>query len=221
MTFTNAEVRAYARERLKGNWLYGVAVTFIVSFISGTASGLNFLWLKWVIAGAIVSIIIAIALIPLTVSVAYVYLKFSRGDKLEFEGLGYGYKNGLFLKSIVLTILTGFFVFLWSLLLIIPGIIKAISYSLAPYVLVDNPNLGWRECLAESEKLTSGYKGQMFMLSLSFIGWLILCVFTFGIGYFFLNSYIQTSFANFYDRRKIDVYGLPEENIEEEPFVKW
>lgn len=211
MNFTNYDVRRYARERLNGNWLKGALITIIVAVIGGVLAGINFIWRDLIILGAALDVVIAIVLIPLQIGIMFVYLRFSRGDTLEYSGLTYGYKNGMFLKSIGLTIMTGIFTFLWTLLFIIPGIIKAISYSLASYVLIDNPNLGWRECLNESKKLTNGCKGQIFLLGLSFIGWMILGALTAGILYLFIVPYMQTSFANFYDRRRIDIYGLPQE----------
>ena len=90
------------------------------------------------------------------------------------------------------------FVFLWSLLFFIPGIIKALAYSMYPYIIADNPEIDAMEALRQSEEMMRGNKTRLLALFVSFIGWFILCIFTAGIGLFFLMPYIQTSVANFY-----------------------
>lgn len=102
-------------------------------------------------------------------------------------------------KALWLSIITGFFVYLWSLLLVIPGIIKAFSYSMAPYILGDNPQMTAREALRESKRLMEGKKGKLFWLSLTFIGWSLVGVITLGIGYIWIIPYMQATYAAFYD----------------------
>ena len=91
---------------------------------------------------------------------------------------------------------------LWSLLLIIPGIVAAYRYSMAFYILNDNPEMSAKAALDESKRMMAGYKGKLFCLQLSFIGWGFLCLFTLGIGYLWLTPYIQTSMAYFYQNLK-------------------
>ena len=79
-----------------------------------------------------------------------------------------------FFKIVWLSILMGIFIFLWSLLFVIPGIVAAYRYSFAHYVLIDNPEMSALDCIRESKRLTQGYKGQLFVLDLSFIGWAIV-----------------------------------------------
>lgn len=90
-------------------------------------------------------------------------------------------------------------VFLWTLLLIIPGVIKSYAYALAPYIVVEHPEMSVGEAIAESERLMEGHKFDLFWLQLSFIGWFILCLLTLGIGFFWLEPYCQTSIAAFYN----------------------
>ena len=90
------------------------------------------------------------------------------------------------------------FIFLWSLLFVIPGIIKALAYSMHPYIIADNPTIDAMEALRQSEEMMRGNKTRLLALYLSFIGWFILSAFTFGIGFFFLMPYVQTSVTNFY-----------------------
>ncbi len=105
---------------------------------------------------------------------------------------------GIFLKAFGLVLFMGLFVFLWSLLLVVPGIIAAYRYYMAPYLMAQHPEMGIREAVNESKRLMSGHKGRLFCLQLSFIGWALLASLTFGIGYLWLIPYVQTSMAAFY-----------------------
>jgi len=95
-------------------------------------------------------------------------------------------------------LLRGIFVFLWSLLFIIPGIIKGLSYSMTPFILAENPNMTAREAINASKVLMDGHKGELFWLDLTFIGWELLCALTGGIGTFFLAPYKNAAYAAFY-----------------------
>jgi uncharacterized membrane protein len=99
---------------------------------------------------------------------------------------------------------------LWTLLFIIPGIIKSLSYAMTPFVLRDNPEMKNNEAIELSMKMMDGHKGDLFWLYLTFIGWGILCIFTFGIGYFWFAPYVQASTAQFYEEVKAD-YELKRE----------
>ncbi|MBP1589663.1 MAG: DUF975 family protein [Kiritimatiellae bacterium] len=95
-------------------------------------------------------------------------------------------------------LLTMIFIFLWSLLLIIPGIIKAFSYAMTPYILLDHPEMGVNEAITESRRIMDGHKWELFCLHLSFIGWMLLSILTFGILFFWLNPYMSITTAAFY-----------------------
>jgi uncharacterized membrane protein len=100
--------------------------------------------------------------------------------------------------------LMGLFIALWTLLLIIPGIIKMFSYAMTPFILEENPDLTANEAIDRSRAMMKGHKFDLFWLFLSFIGWAILCVFTLGIGTLWLTPYMQTSVAAFYEDVKAD-----------------
>lgn len=107
---------------------------------------------------------------------------------------------------------------LWSLLLIIPGIIKGLSYSLVPYILYDEPELSIKDTLKKSEAMMKGYRGRLFLLYLSFLGWAILIPFTFGIIAVWVVPYLLYSQAKFYEEMRRSFYNddpamNPEENI--------
>ena len=112
---------------------------------------------------------------------------------------------GWFFRFLWLEILTGIFIFLWSLLLVVPGIIAAYRYSMAPFIFFEDPEKGALQCIAESKAMTTGYKGQLFVLDLSFIGWALLSVIPFvGI---FTMPYIGVTKANYYRALSARLYG--------------
>lgn len=115
-------------------------------------------------------------------------------------------------KNAVCTrLLTGLFIFLWTLLLVIPGVVAFYSYAMTGYILAEHPEMAAGEVIAASKEMMSGNRWRLFCLHISFIGWAILCGFTFGIGNLWLNPYMNVSEAAFY--REISgterYYGQP------------
>lgn len=98
-------------------------------------------------------------------------------------------------------------IFLWSLLLIIPGVIKSFSYAMTPFILEDNPELSGVEAIHRSRMMMKGHKFDLFWLWLSFIGWFLLSILTCGIGLLWLVPYMETAQAAFYEEVKAD-YAL-------------
>ena len=94
------------------------------------------------------------------------------------------------------------FVFLWSLLLIIPGIIKAFAYSQAMYIIAENPEMNAMDALKRSEEMMKGHKMEMFVLGLSFIGWILLGMLTLGLLYIWLLPYMNATMTIFYNNIK-------------------
>ena len=95
-------------------------------------------------------------------------------------------------------LLQGVYTFLWSLLLIIPGIIATYSYAMTKYILAENPELTANEAIGRSKEMMDGNRWRLFCLEISFIGWDILCLFTLGIGHLWLTPYKQAARAAFY-----------------------
>ena len=110
-------------------------------------------------------------------------------------------------RNVWTMLLVSIFIFLWSLLLIIPGIIKMFSYAMTPYILHDNPELTASEAIHRSRMMMRGHKFDLFWLYLGFIGWFIICILTAGIGFFWLAPYVETAKAAFYQDVKAD-YAL-------------
>ncbi|NDI34295.1 DUF975 family protein [Chengkuizengella sediminis] len=205
---TRKEIKQHALESLKGNWGLAVSVTLVV--YSGFYYLLPFLLeislSGWVgeslsILGVdLLNFIIQIVIIPLSVGTTWFFLELSRKQPGKLKDVFIVYSDSkLALKTIGLSLLVGLFVLLWMLLLIIPGIIKSIAYSQVYYILKDKPELTVFEAIKESNKLMEGYKWKYFILNLSFIGWVLLSAFSFGIGFIFLIPYMNTSLASFYD----------------------
>ena len=108
---------------------------------------------------------------------------------------------GIFFKAVGLKLYAGFFIFLWSLLFVIPGIIAAYRYSMAPYIMAENPDIGIREAVNLSKQMMDGHKGRLFCLHWSFFGWILLVGLTMGIGSLWLNPYMNAAQAAFYIER--------------------
>jgi uncharacterized membrane protein len=129
------------------------------------------------------------------------FLKRSReGLSPKITDLFEGYKD--FKRIFSTMFLFYLYSFLWSLLFIIPGIIKSLSYAMTPYILLDNPNISGDQAIEKSMKMMDGHKADLFVLYLSFIGWAILSVLTCNIGFIFLVPYMLMSTAMFYKNIK-------------------
>lgn len=114
-----------------------------------------------------------------------------------FSGFSYGINT--ILRSAALGLLIALFTLLWSCLFIIPGIIASFAYSQAFYILADNDNISPYEAIKLSREMMRGHKWKLFCLMLSFIGWILLSCITFGIGFIFLQPYMETAYTNFYE----------------------
>lgn len=128
------------------------------------------------------------------------YLKLSRKQEVNFNELFS--KTKMFGLYVVTTLLIGLFTALGFILLIIPGIIVSIGLSQTYYILLDNPEIDPMDAIKKSWNLMKGHKMEYFVLQLSFIGWLILGIFTCGILYFWLTPYMYVTYANYYNYLK-------------------
>ena len=239
--FTASEFRRIARDKLRGHWGRSVLVTFIVSLICGMSgiynlirdlghmdydllfsgnysdflAGYTSVETAGSVFGTLMSLALSIAVILFSGALALGHCKYyidlvaeNRQDEVSVIFSRFD----IFLKAMGLNLFMALFIWLWSLLFIVPGIIAAYSYRLAPYLMAENPNLGIREAVNMSKELMAGHKWRLFCLNLSFIGWGILSALTCGIGDLWLNPYIYAANAAFYvDRtgRNIPMAGEP------------
>jgi uncharacterized membrane protein len=190
MKTENVVLMRMARESLSGKWGLAVGTFFVYLLVVGAIQG----GVRIYPVSGIVGIILAG---PMALGVSIFSLALARNQQARFEQIFDGFFN--FVTSLAAYLLMVLFVILWTLLLIIPGIIAALSYSLTFFILADDPAIGPMEAIDKSKKMMYGFKWKYFCLALRFLGWAILCLFTLGIGFLWLIPYMQVSFANFYD----------------------
>ena len=127
----------------------------------------------------------------------HVYLRMSRGpDPVHFGDFMEGFNN--WWRAILASLWMSLWIFLWTLLFIIPGIIKTIAYSQTYFIITEFPEISIIKALDISKRITKGYKFDLFVMGLSFIGWGILSCITCGIGFIWLTPYINMSMTNAY-----------------------
>ena len=137
------------------------------------------------------------ALPLLAVGLAAFFLDALRSEKGSFESFFKGFTEYLGTKLLSM-LLMQIFISLWSILLFIPGIVKSYSYSMTPYILLDKPELSATEAITDSRMMMRGHKWQLFLLDLSFIGWILLSLLTFGILFIYVIPYMEAARAEFY-----------------------
>lgn len=145
--------------------------------------------------------VISIILLPFLVSLAGYYLNHIRGFNPEWKSI---YKEGFdrFGKYLSTMIVTNIIIGLWSLLFVIPGVIKGYAYSQVKYILHDNPNLNSQDARRMSDIMTKGYKSDLFVLDLSFFAWYLLVACTAGIAIIYVTPYVETTKAMYYENLK-------------------
>ena len=126
------------------------------------------------------------------------YIRTAQGCGVNTNEIFNIYKSGNLMNAILALFLKGLFTFLWSLLFVIPGIIKGYSYWLIDYMMAENPALDQSRAFEISKQLMYGNRFKAFVVELSFIGWQLLSVLTFGIGMLFLTPYMSMTMTHFY-----------------------
>ncbi|UWG97097.1 DUF975 family protein [Dehalobacter sp. DCM] len=190
----NSELRALARSQLKGNWAKPILAFLIYSAITAI-----FAWISND-ENAAASLISLLITGPFMVGASVFSLAFSRQEDPGVGVIFDGFKS--FLTSLGMYLWVLLWVILWSLLLIIPGIVKSYGYLMSFYILADNRQIGIRNALDLSKRISYGYRGKLFLLYLSFIGWAVLSILTAGIGFIWLIPYVEITIANFYNDLK-------------------
>ena len=189
-----AELKAAAKSQIKGKIGILFLITLIIALISGIAGAI----LSLIPFGSLVASIIITPAFSL--SLIRVYLNVIKGNTPAAGDAFSGFDD--FWSAFKVTFLVGLFTFLWSLLFVIPGIVKGYSYSMSTYVLAENKGKPALECIKESKAMTEGHKMDLFVLDLSFIGWYLLCGITFGIAGIWVIPYISATYANVYNYLK-------------------
>ena len=213
---TSGEIRKAARENLTGNWGISVGVALVAALlggmIAGAGSGIN--WnihaddvrdlprALWGVVMPIVSVAGVMGLVSFIIGgvVELGYAKFLlkqyNHQQLQFSDLFSQFDR--FSTGFAQKFLRILYTMLWALLFIIPGIVKALSYAMTPFILEEHPEMTASEAISASRKMMDGHKMDLFILGLTFIGWQILACLTCGIGFLFLNPYMNAAYAVFY-----------------------
>ena len=213
---TSSELRAIARRNLEGTWGISVGVALVAAILGGSMAGAgsnvnfsineeqirNLPPIFWTVLLPLASVAGLLSLAALilggTVELGYARFLLKQHDRRElqfsdlfsqFDRFGTGFAQK-FLRILFTT--------LWALLFVIPGIVKGLSYAMTPFILEEHPEMTASEAIKASMKLMDGHKMDLFILGLTFIGWQILACLTMGIGFLFLNPYMNAAYAAFY-----------------------
>ena len=186
----NKVLMANARDSLRGGW--GLAIgALVVYFLVFCVVGL------FPVVGTIATYIIVG---PMTVGGVRFTLAVSRKGRPEIGQLFSGFDR--FGTHLAAYLLQTIFVALWTLLLIIPGIIAALSYSMTYFILAEDSSISASEAIRKSKKMMKGNKWKLVCLGFRFTGWFLLAMLSFGIGFLWVGPYMYVSYAQFYDDLK-------------------
>lgn len=188
------ELKSNAKAQISGKIGILFLITLIIGLISFGAGAI----LGLIPGGSLVATVIITPAFSL--SVYRVYLNLFNGKAPEVKDAFSGFDD--FWSAFKVNFLVSLFTMLWSLLFVIPGIVKAYSYSMSYYILAENKGKPALECIRESKAMTDGHKMDLFVLSLSFIGWLLLVGITCGIAAIWVGPYMQATLANAYQSLK-------------------
>ncbi len=185
------QLKAMAKQQIQGNIGTFFVMTLIIAAVAALANLIP-------VVGSIASVLV---LTPaFGIAMVTVYLNLTKGIQPDMKELFQHFDK--FWGAFKVTFFMGLFTALWSLLFWIPGIIKALSYSMSMYILAENPNMGALEAINRSKAMMNGHKMDFFVLQLSFIGWHLLGMITFGIAYVWVMPYMSATTANFYNSIK-------------------
>lgn len=216
LTYSRAEMKEAAKNSLQGRWGLAIAclllAVIVPSFVFGGISGFSsaamtlaseagaygvyasLTFFEFLFSTAVSILVLG----PLSIGYYFFSLRFVRGMEVTATTPYRAFTSGCYGRFTLAYFMMNLFVFLWSLLLIIPGIIKALAYSQMPFILMDHPEMGWKEALQESQRMMYGHKWEYFVLGLSFILWILLVGVTFGIAILYVGPYMQMTYANYY-----------------------
>jgi len=187
---TRTEIKLTAKNAMRNQYGPLIGAYLLTLLIAGTVIPATFG------VGAL------LVLLPLTVGYSYYTLCVYRGQQPTLNTL---FQSGFYYYGHTLggMLWMSLFIYLWSLLLVIPGIVKSFAYSMTPYLLADHPKLPPTEALKISMRMTQGYKADLFIMVMSFLGWYLLSLLTFGLlSLFYVDPYLHISYAGMYEQLK-------------------
>ena len=216
------DLKTRAKDVLRVSYWKAFVVSLIIAFVGGNTSGqsFSFTWnsgntqtqmnsqneifpyMILVILGALLVFLLVLAF---RIFLGYAlevggrrFFILAAQNNVDLNSLGYAFEKHKYFNILKTMLWRAFLNFLWYLLLIIPGIVKAYAYRMVPYILADNPNIGYKRAVELSVKMTDGEKFDIFVLDLSFIGWYILGILALLIGTLFVMPYLNATNAELY-----------------------
>lgn len=175
------------------NYQYGYDRAVLPYFGAVAAAAFGFVLIAMVV-GVLFSVFVSN---PVTVGKCRYFME-SRVGNAPFSSLFSAFGDPAYRNVVKVMFMKNLFIFLWSLLFVIPGIYKAYQYRMVDYLMSENPYMTYQRALELSRQMTDGEKFNIFILELSFFGWLFLGALACGIGVFFVNPYIEATFAELY-----------------------
>lgn len=194
------KIKNEAKKIIEGNLWKILTPMIIVMVISSLAGGLTqTIFNSETTLGSFCTTLVTLALLPLEYGLTVFILKFTRHEEVDYDEVFKYYSK--FVPIFLLGLLTSIFIGLWSLLLIVPGIIASLSYSQSIYIMIDGEEEP-KKCIDKSKQMMYGYKWDYFNFMLSFIGWYLLCIVTLGIALVYVAPYVSVSQALYYEELK-------------------
>ena len=175
MKFEGRVIKDYAKKAFKANYWPMVGICLLYTILISVVAGLACIPVVGIIITVIVAPVIEISFM------LQMYWTYHSGEAPTPSHLFEGFKEKRIWHIVGGYWYMGLFTVLWSLLLVIPGIVKSVAYSMTPYILMDQPEISATDALKKSMAMTDGYKWNIFLFDLSFIGWMLLSIITFGI----------------------------------------
>lgn len=200
MIITRPELKNEALATLRGKWTQPVLAALILFVVSALTEGGNQTQsTTFITIGFLVSLLVQL---NLSYGFSVGMLRFRRGrEESVSEMLSAGFKED-YGRVLGIELLKSIFIVLWCLLLVIPGIIKSYAYAMTEFIAEDNPLLGPNECIDRSKAMMNGHKMDLFLLDLSYIGWILLGLLSLGIGFLWISPWMQMAHVRFYEEIK-------------------
>lgn len=218
---TYSDYRRVARENLRGNWPVSIGVGAVACLLGGLLIGssflpeftyriegqdissitdlLNLLTVKGTSAFGLGSALgLAQFIIGGVIQLGFATYLLKQHNRANFEFQDLFSQFDRFGQGFAQKFLRGLYVFLWSLLFVIPGIVMGYAYAMTPFIMAENPDMSASEAITASKELMDGHKAELFTLDLTFIGWSILAALTLNLGNLALNPYKNAAYAAFY-----------------------
>ena len=201
---TNKEYKEIALSKLRDNWKPGVIASAVMIVLTLIFSGLSMLAGESNILSLLFTLLQVVVLMPFSVGFMNAFRLMLSNDDYNILNNSVDLAKANWKRYTLGQLIMGIKTMLWTLLLIIPGLIKSYAYMLTPYILKDNPEVSAKDASSLSDEMMKGHKFDLFYLHLSFIGWIILSILTCGIGVLWLYPYMYTAQAAFYEDVKAE-----------------